>query len=466
MLLRFLRINDPYRLLVVLLAIVLLSFPLLLYPQPMLLQELKLAVLGEALADPNQLYIQVIDDTAPLTAKVNEFGHWLWGRSTTAPRIIAAILIFFQAAFFSIVLINNKAYNESTYLPAFLFAVLCFYSFDLLSLSPELFATTFLLFSLNNIFKEIEFRIQREETVLSVGLYIGIASLFIFSYSVFLIGALVILIIFTRLSLRKALLLLMGYGLPHGIVMTLYFYDGQITNLIQNFYLPNLSVDTEALIAIRGFFTLALIPVVYFVFAIVMLNREARFTKYQSQILQVMLLWMVICLAEILVTKQRTPHSFYTFIPALSYLISHYLLLIRRKWLAETMLWVFIVGIVLISYLARNNKIQSVRYQALLPNATTPVKLEGKKILVLSNDLALYQNNTLAGSFLNWELAKPIFEAPDFYENVIGVESALRQNPADVIVDENDYLQKFFQRIPALGKQYKREGILYVRISN
>ncbi len=465
MLLRFFRINDPYRLLAVLLAIIFLSLPIFINAPSLTLQELKLTVLGETLHQGKTMYVQVFDNTAPMAAWVSSWLNFLWGRSALAQHILAAILIFIQAAFFAIVLINTKAYNESTYLPAFLFAILSFFSFDLLSLSPELLASTFLLLALNNIFKEIEFRVEREEIVFNIGLYVGIASLFVFTYTVFLPGALLILIIFTRLSFRKAILLLFGFAFPHGLLLTFYFFWGNHHFLLQNFYVPNFAAATQSLVSFKSMLWLGAIPAVYFLFSLVMLNREAHFTKYQSQLLQVMLLWLVIAVFEIFLTHQRTPHSYFTFIPTLAYLISHYLLLIRRKRIADVMLWIFLIGIVLIASLARNGKIKSINYTSLFPKQSKH-NITDKKVLMLSSEVEIYQHNRFASAFLNWELAKPILEEPDYYENVVLVDKAIREDMPDVIVDEKNYMQRYFDRIPLLKQQYRREGIYYYRISN
>lgn len=465
MLLRFFRINDPYRLVAVFLAIILLSLPLLINLQPITEQELKLAVLGEAQNATKLIYVGVLDDAGPLTAVMAKICDAVWGRSIFGARFLATLLIFFQAAFFAVVLINNKAYNESTYLPAFVFAVLAFFSFDMMALSPELLASSCVLLALNNIFKEIEFKIQREETILSIGLYLGAASLFLFSYVVFLVGALVILAVFTRLSIRKAMLLLFGFLLPHAVVLTYYYYQGEAQAVMQNFYLANLTFNQQALISVRGFFLLAIIPVAYFVFSLVMLNREARFTKYQSQILQVLLLWLVIAFLEIMITRVRSPHSFYTFLPPLAYLISHYLILIRRKWIAEMMLWILIMGIALTSYLARTNRMSSVNAQAHFPKKSGE-SFAGKRVLTLSDDFSIYQKNVSASAFLNWKLSQPIFSAPQYYENIIAVERGLSHDLPDIIVDKENYLQPFVHRIPSLRMKLKREGVYWVKINN
>ena len=101
-------------------------------------------------------------------------------------------------------MISNDALPDPTIIPArntvkaylslfkisstFLLELRCFeslFSFDMLSLSNELFASTIMLFVINYVFKEIEFRIQRDDTVLKIGFYCGVASLFVFSYIIF-----------------------------------------------------------------------------------------------------------------------------------------------------------------------------------------------------------------------------------------------------------------------------------------
>ncbi|HPI79895.1 MAG TPA: hypothetical protein PLM35_05115, partial [Cyclobacteriaceae bacterium] len=140
MLLRFFRINDPYRLLALFVIIVLISLPFLLLPTGPLLGEIKNTVLGEAIAEGKLMYIQVFDDTPPLASALFGLMHILFGRSVLAGHIVAMAIVFFQASYFAVLLINNKAYAENTYLPALVYGVLCFFSFDLLSFSPDLLA--------------------------------------------------------------------------------------------------------------------------------------------------------------------------------------------------------------------------------------------------------------------------------------------------------------------------------------
>src|ERR1051325_780938 len=360
--LRFFRINDPYRLLAILIFMILFSLPLMINPPALTTPELKSMVIGEALGNGQLMYAEVYDSTAPIAAGAFGVIDWLIGRSVVGRQIFALVLIFFQAAFFAILLINNKAYNDNTYVPGLIYGLLCFVSFDFLSVTPELLGSTVLLLALNNLFREIEFRVQREGTIINVGFYTGLASVFVFTYSIFLLAAFVILLVFTRISFRKSLLLIFGFFLPHVVICIYYYYNDALPALWSNFYLENFIHTDINLISGKSLLMLGLLPIVYFVFSLFMITREARFTKYQSQLFQVMFLWLMFCLAQVFLTRQLTPHSLIIMIPSLAYFFSHYLLLIRRRWIAESMLWILIVGILSVNLLAARGSMSSIDY--------------------------------------------------------------------------------------------------------
>lgn len=464
--LRFFRINDPYRLIGLLVILIIMALPFFIDPVAVTLSELRSFVVGEAVHSGKLMYIQVYDSTAPFAAAIFGFIDSIFGRSLAARHSLSLVLIFFQASFFAIVLIVNKAYTDNTYVPALIFGLLCFLSFDFLTFSPELLASTFLLLALNNLFKEIEFRIQRDEIILNLGVCLGVATLLIFSYIIFLFATLFILIVFTRINLRKALLFIFGFALPHAVLITLYFYWSHTTELWQNYYLPNLTVNGSNLISWKGIFMLGIIPIIYFVFSLFMLNREARFTKYQSQLFQVMFLWLLVTIIHAFIVHELSPQSFIIFIPSLAYLVSHYLLLIRRKWIAEIMLWIFLISLVSMNLLTRYSRIKSVNFEAMFPKASPYEKtVKGKRVMVLGDYVGIYSQNELAGYFPDWSLSRNIFEQPDYYENILLIDEAFEIDPPEIIIDPNDLMKKIFERIPRIKPMYKREGELYIKSS-
>lgn len=461
--LRYFRINDPYRLLALLVIMVLASLPLLIDQPPITLQEIRDLVIGERVGN-KILYVDLVDRTPPLMAVMDGFLNLVFGRSLLARHLLALIVLFFQAAYFAVLLINNRAYNENTFVPSLIFGFLCFLSFDLLSLSPEVFASTLMLFALNNIFKEIEFRVDRDSILLNLGLFIGLASLFVLSYAIFLPGAILILAIFARTSLRKILLVILGFALVHGILLTLYYYYGQTEELWRNFYAANLDQARRLDVSLRTLAFLGAVPVFFFLISLFMLTREARFTRYQTQIFQVLFIWLLVAGLEAWLEPGIAPHSFITFLPPLAYFISHYLLLIRRKRIAEFMLWLFLVGILSANYAGRKGLVKGADYSGLFaPASRYADTIHNKRVMVVGHDPGLYKDNSLGGGFFDWELSRMYFEQPNYYEHVIRVNNAFAEDSPDVIIDERNLMPAVLERLPAVKMKYRREGTVYWR---
>jgi hypothetical protein len=462
---RYFRINDPYRLVGLLLLLIVIYLPLFLDFPSVTIPELKSIVIGEKLNEGYSMYTELADNTAPLAAWLYEVTDSVFGRSTAARHIFAFVLLFFQGAYLGIMFITRKAFNENTYIPSLIFSLLFFLSFDTISFSAELVGSSFLLLALNNLFKEIEFRVQRDETTFNLGLFISLASLFSFGFFCYLFCAMIILFFFSRTSPRKFLLLAFGFLLPHLLVLSIAYLNGSISNLWDYYYLSNFVLKRSTFISTQSLIVISLVPLLYFVTSIVMLQRESRFSKYQSQLLQVMFLWIGFSLIYLFTCQDLRPQNLIVFFPGLTFLFTHFFLFIRRKKYAELNIWILIIGIISVSYLARYNKLNAVDYTHLLMS-TQEKEVKNKRILVLQNDLAYFRQNKLATPYLNWQLSEKIFKSPDFYENITQVYHALINDPPDVIVDKDNLMQPFFDRMPGLKKLYIKRGDNYTKASN
>lgn len=465
--LRYFRINDPYRLVAIAVMMALLCLPLLIDTTPLTLLELHSFVLGEKVSEGNTLYVDLIDHTPPLASWFYGLCDMVFGRSLTARHIVAFLILLSQSAFLGIILIDKKVFAENTYIPSLLFSVFAFLSFDSLSLTADLPAFGFMLLALNNLFKEIEFRVQREETIFNLGLYISLASLLNFSYAIYLPGIMIMLAIFTRNSLRKYLLMMFGFLLPHLFLICFYYLSGNGENLWDHFYVPGFRFISSPLMNGQSLLYLCAIPLFYLFVSLFILNRDARLSKYQSQIFQAMFLWFVVALVQVFFTDDRRPQSLIPLIPPVSFFLTHFLLLIRRKKFAELNLWVLLIGIATVAYLARYNKIRVIQYDTMLvQQETLPVK--GKSVLVLDEKPSLYLHNRHATAFYDWDLCKAIFEEADRYENLLMVQRSFEKDLPQVIIDPKNLMEPFFRRLPSLKKQYEKspEGYKLKAVSN
>lgn len=461
---RYFRINDPYRLTGVFLLFFLLYLPFLIDLPPLSVTVLKSQIIGEKLNEGYKMYSQLIDDAAPLAAWSYELFDTLFGTSVRARLILSFFIVFLQAAYFGIVLINRKVFNENTYIPPFIFLLLYFISHDTFTLTGELLGFIFLLFALNSIFKEFEFRSQGDETVFNIGIYVSIASLFSFGYWIFLFFALVALVSSGRATPRKMLLLLFGFLLPHLFVLSLTLLSGIAPDLWRYYYLANFSLDRYVLVEWRSLLALSAIPVFYLAISLVMLQREARFSKYQSMLLQLMFLWIGFSMIYLLFCKDLRPQSLIVFTPAVTLLITHFLLVIRRRKFVEINGWVLLLGVVTIAYLERYDKLDWVDEKQLLVEAEREDVYKNRRVLVLGDARGYYVSNTLATPYLNWSLSQGIFSEPGYYENLVHVYRAFKTDPPDVVIDRESYLKPFLDRMPEVAAAYQRQGDVYVRV--
>jgi hypothetical protein len=465
--LSYFRINDPYRLVGLLVIMTLLTLPLFIDTPDVTVTELKSFVVGERVSNGHSLYHETIDSTPPLTAWFYGLFDMVFGRSLTARHIFAFLILFFQSAFLGIILIDKKVFSENTYIPSLLFSLLAFISFDSLALTGDLLAFGVILLALNNLIKEIEFRTPRDETTFNLGIFISIASMFSFSYAIYLPGAIILLSIFTRSSVRKYLLLAFGFLLPHVVLICIYNLNGHAGELWQNYYLHNLSFPSHDLISTTSLLLLCTMPLFYLFVSLFILNRDARLTKYQSQIFQAMFLWFVIAFVQFFITADFRPQSIITVIPSVSFFLTHFLLLIRRRKFAEMNTLILLVGIVTVAYLTRYNQIPQISYTDLFVQGNSlPVK--NKKILVLSAQHTVFRDNELGSSFYDWDLSERVFRNPDYYENLLMVHRAFEKEKPEVIVDPENLMAGFFSRLPQLRAQYSKssEGYQLKKISN
>ena len=80
-------------------------------------------------------------------------------------------------------------------------------------LSPVLMSLTFLLLSLNNIFKRID-KQTKDEFFLNTGIFLGLATLFYLPSLFFLPALMLSLLLFTASLFRRYILLLYGFMIP------------------------------------------------------------------------------------------------------------------------------------------------------------------------------------------------------------------------------------------------------------
>ncbi len=151
--------------------------------------------------------------------------QWILASSrpgSTEANIAAVLLIFVQAIFINGFMWRYRIGNDITLLPGLFYALSVSVLPDFLTLSPILLGNTFIILSLYYIFS-IYRQSQAAGLIFDVGLWIGVASLFYFTFWVFIIWGFMGLAILRGLRPKEFVMLLLGFIVPY-VLMGVYLF--------------------------------------------------------------------------------------------------------------------------------------------------------------------------------------------------------------------------------------------------
>ena len=466
--LTFFRVNDPYRVLGLLVLVLLIRLPYWVSGDHLTLPELNWMLLGERLAEGNRLYAGVWDNTGPLSAGVYWVIEWLFDRRQWVYAMLATLVTVYQSLVFNDFLRARKAYRENTYVPALVFVLLTSFSFDFYTLSPVLLSLTWVLLAFRNAFHKIEGTL-RDTQILRTGIYIGIAALFYLPSLVFMLPAFYAYMLFASLSPRRSLLLLYGTLLPFLLAFTYFYMVGTSSGFVDQYLLAFANLANDHYVSGVSLLMIVVVALIFFILALYKITRYRRFTIQQTQLQQVMFMNVIVALVSIFLVRELAPFHLLFFVPPFAFFITHYLLNIHRILWAEvaTLLLAILLPLngyaFLFNYFAVN---QIAHTEALMVRPTVYDELVmGKKVLVLGDDMSIYRHAKLATPYLNWQLASEQLTHVDYFDNLSEVYANFTADMPDLIIDQSSLMPLISERIPAIKNTYRKgkEEDVYVK---
>ncbi len=465
--LRFFRINDPYRLVVVFILLLLWRIPILMSDSLLTVPELAYMVLGEKLTSGAMLYSEVWDNSAPLFAFVVNGIDYIFGRSQLAYQLLAYAILCFQVFIFNSFLIETKAFAENTYLPALIFGLLASIYFDMVTFTPFLFALTFILLALKNIFSHVEMRAKRDEHIFNIGLYLGLATIIYLPFVIFFVATILIFLLFTGTVARRYGLLFFGFLLPLLISGSYFLLTQRFEDFLYCFLSPFLVIGKTMYVPYLDVLFLFGIPTLFFVLAFFRMIQGARLTNFQSRLTQAMFVWFLFSVIFVFLADQNSPNVYIVFVPILAFYLTHYYLFFRRKLWAELSFILLIIGVAF-TYFTSLSQIdwfeRKYDQSAYIVDNQEYKSLEGYKIVVLSDDIRPYRYASLASPFFNWQLSDEVFYNLNYYDNLTLLHQGFIKDKPDIIIDKNKVMPAVFEKIPKLGEMYYQSADGYYRL--
>jgi hypothetical protein len=457
-LLRLFRLNDPYRIILIFIILISVRIIWVLIGMPLSIPLMKWLALGERLGNGFTMYSECFDYTAPLSSLVYQSIDYVFGATRWTHVVFSSLLITIQAGIFNSTLLRNKAYQENTFIPAFLYMVLCCGVTDFWTLSPELMSTTFLLLAINQIFRRID-NVVTDELFLYSGIYVGIATFFFPPSAVFFLVFLVSFIGFSSAVARRILLYVYGFTVVFvGSLGYFFWFDASeafLDTLFDVFRPKIFYLSYPQFFVASGAIALALL------FSIVPLF-NIRFTNFQQKTIQVMLLFFVGAAGCVLLSNNLSSTTLILFVPTVAFLLTHYFLNIKKTWVKLVVPNFIIISLLVYPYIflhfAEENQ---------LTLNSSAANYQDKKVMMIGSDLSVYQENYMSSPFIDERISMSRLEGLDYYEKATELFLVLKGSDPEVIIDQYNVMAKINERFPYFRENYRRNSFGdYVKISN
>ena len=420
--------------------------------------ELKWLLLGEWLNDGFSMYSQTYDYTGPIAVFVYKYLSFVFGRSSFIHYGFSSIVIIFQAGIFNQLLLKNKAYDENSYLPAFLYTILMISVPDFMTLSPQLLSLTFILLALRNVLRRIDNQVT-DELFLNSGIFIGIATMIYLPSMVFFLVFLFALILFSTAATRRLTLYLFSFFLAFSMCSLYFYWRGDLSVFIDSYLIQNLLMERSSPLDLRGVFLISAGFITIFLISVFKTLSSARPTNFQQKIQQVIWLMLLGALATFFISNEKTLLELVFVVPVITYFWVHYFILIRRRVFKFVMPGLLIFGLLIYSMFTYQ------KFTRPLEVYIEQVSEEG--VMILGSDLGYYKNVGMNTPCFDLNLTKRAFAGLDNYGSAGDLFKLFQKANPELVIDQIQVMPKMMERFPKIASDYRKEsGTTYRKISN
>ncbi len=274
--------------------------------------------------------------------------EWI-GYQGWIPDLLALLLIFVQGIMINAIVFQFRMSQEINLFPGLFYILIGSLIPDFYHLSPPLMANTFYILAIWGLFGTYKVH-SCADRIFNIGMWISIASLFYFSYLLFIFLAIVGLNILRAFRLKERLMVLVGAIIPYFYMGFYFFWYDKLDQLYQVQFLSNFAF-------LDFHFTRSLNLYVgggaYLLFILIVMLGYGQYTsKKQIQVQKKMniLFWaMLISALSILIQADiRLEHLLILNVPLGIFIAESVTLMTRRT--AESIHWIIIIGLVFLHY--------------------------------------------------------------------------------------------------------------------
>ncbi|WP_139925114.1 hypothetical protein [Hymenobacter sp. DG01] len=458
--LQFFKSSLPTRLFALLLLLLALRLPLLWLGIALTPVELRALLVGERLHEGALLYRDLYDSTAPLSAALFGALDVAASRPIWLYRILALVLLAFQALRFNFVLNRADVHPERGYVGALTFLLIGSLTTDLDTLSPLLLGHTFLIAALSALLPTSREGYDNRR-LFRAGFLIGVGALCYLPLALFLLVGLFAVIVFAANSFRSFLLLVCGFLFPYSVVITFFLYTESLPGFAQFHLTPTLQgiVNETDGLPLWVLLRLLILPGVLLLLGVGRSFTTSLGLVFQVKFQQLMLVWVLVAVGIAAVGRGMATGTLVLLLPPLTYFSLFLWQKAQRAWVPEVLLLLVIGAVVAVRYravlhLEQVLQIPAEHHYAVQPNPRYAF-LQGQRLLVLGPDQRPYLHNRLATPYLDWRLAGTDFGHLREYNAVFRLAQNFRESPPQYLIDQARLLPELQYKVPGIFGRYQ-----------
>ncbi|MGJ3235193.1 hypothetical protein [Marivirga sp.] len=440
-------------------AVLIFRLPYLIGSEP-LVYETDWLLIGEALNSGKILYKDLVTPISPLAAWVYMIIEFIFGKSILALQILSVLLVTYQFSLFNNIMLRNKAYNENSYIPALIYALLMFTFYDFFTLSPALISLTFIMLVLDNIYLRIENKLQ-DATILKTGIFMGLAVLFYLPSIFFLIATILSFALLTSLVLRRYMLFLYGFIFPIAIAMIYFYWQNGLDAFIFQWIKFNLFDSVNPVIDLQSILLIIAIPSLIFFVALYKTFSAKRFTNYQLRVQQVMFIMFLAAFGSWWISEKQAPYELLVFVPSFSFFIIHLIFQFRNKLRAEIFTLIFSITLIAINYsiFYQNSPLHNFgNFNALKSNQSIYHDLvKDKSVMILGGSTDLYKSVKEIGTeYYDPKLSMKILTEMSEKEQLMALFDDIQNNQPEIILDFTGTFTNIHEKLVFQNLKYRQ----------
>lgn len=420
--------------------------------------EFKNFLIGQNLNHGYRIYKDIRENIGPLSANFYQLIDFLnipitWN-AYLATGIIVLQAIIFQQTISRYLLLPNLGN-----LPFFIYSLFFHFSMEFLVPNGSMLGLTFLLLAWNEILAQ-QSTLKVTDRVFLIGLYLGIASIFFFSYALFLIWAILSLLFYSSINLRQIILLIIGFSLIFIFTGLMFSHQDNIQSFIDVYKNSAFTVYIPTTNQIKQIVWSYVPAMISGIWGFVKVINSTKIKSNAQKAQQTNLMWLITSIIIIFIIPTVERINLVFLLPSLVYFTLNLFYLFKSYWQKELL----IITLFIAMLYSLSNEWNDVGQQRILAQK---LQIRNEKLMILGPQIEEYQNNQMAGPFVNWELSKSLFTNLNQYKTVIMMHDYFAKDMPTYIYDPENNFKKLGYYLPELSNQYSLiDAHLYKKINN